>query len=596
MDENLISKKIKKLEKDIEKHNNLYYNLNSPKITDYEYDLLKKELTDLQKKFANKSGEFDLFGEPIIKTKIGSLPSRKFKKIAHEIPMLSLENAFNKEEFFEFDKKVKRSLKLEENFKIEYVAELKIDGLSFSALYKNGDLKYVCTRGDGVIGEDITNNAKCIKDFPLKLNCKNNLPNLLEVRGEIYLSNKNFEILNENQAKNGEKIFSNPRNAASGTLRNLDPKVTESRNLEYFAYNVTQIDKEFLPKKQSECLNLLHRYGFNINKNFFISDKLDEIIDFYKKISENRYKIEFDVDGLVYKINEIELQSKLGSTNQSPRWAIANKFEGNYGTTKIQKIIHQVGRLGNITPVAELLPINIGGVVVGKATLHNYEEIKRLNICEGDIVKILRAGDVVPKVVEVVEKINNNIEDSIPKHCPCCGFELQKDEELVALKCNNSENCKDQIIQRIGHFISRDAMNIVGFGEKQILKFYNAGLIKGVLDIFFLKNKKYELSNLDGVGMKSIENLIDSIEKSKDVKLEKLLYGLSIKYLGLGSAKLIANEVSVNDLMNLNESNIEKIRSIKGIGEKILNEIIDYFSKEKNINIFSEIINQVKIT
>jgi len=579
-------KKIIQLEEIIVIHNNLYYNENSPQISDYEYDLLKQELIKLKSEI-----ESDLFE----KDSIGSIPSNIFTKIEHKIPMLSLDNAFNNDDVYDFENKIKKFLNYSQN--LLYTAELKIDGLSFAAIYINGKLQNVSTRGDGDFGEDITKNAMTIKNFPNEI-LSENIPNEIEVRGEIYLSNKDFEILKNKQIENEQKPFANARNAASGSLRLLDENITRSRNLSYFAYNIANIDKSFNIKTQSECLDLLKKLGFSTSDFTCKSSSIEECLKFYSEIEKHRYDIDFDIDGIVYKLDDLGLQKRLGNTNKSPRWAIAHKFAGNYAISKINNIIHQVGRLGNITPVAELEPINVGGVVVKKATLHNYDEIFRLQIGIGDIVKITRAGDVVPRIVEIIERKSNMIMQA-PQNCPSCKDILLKDDDLVALKCNNAINCKEQIIQKLIHFASKDALNIDGFGKKQIERFYNLKIITNISDIYNISNKKEEIENLDRMGDKSIFNLLNSIENSKNTTLNKLFYSLSIKHIGYAVAEILAKYFSSIENFILQTKNIDEmyvnLANLNGMGYKIAIEFCNYFKNENNMSIFHSLIKQLNI-
>lgn len=571
--------KIINLKNKIARHNELYYNKNEPEISDYDYDILKSELKKLE---ANQD---DLFSEMI-----GAKPEKHFAKIAHKVQMLSLDNAFNEEDVKNFDEKIKRFLGLDFGAEIEYIAELKIDGLSFSAVYKNGNIAHVATRGDGQIGEDVTQNVLTIADFPQKID--SNL-DYLEVRGEIYISHADFEAINARQLELGEKPFLNPRNAASGSLRVIDANITKSRNLKYFAYSIIG-DNSILSQKHA--LDMLKSIGFNVQK--FQCGNTHDIITFYNEKSLTRHEIGYDVDGVVYKVNDFHLQKRLGNTNSSPRWAIAHKFPGTYAVTKIISILHQVGRLGNITPVAELSPINIGGVVVKRATLHNYDETHRLGIGIGSVVKITRAGDVIPRISEVID--NKNVITLIqkPTHCPCCNAQLHYNEDEVAIRCINSDICRDQIIQRLAHFASKDAFNIVGLGEKQVERFYDIGLVKAIPDIFLLKNHARQISELDRMGIKSTQNLIASIESSRQIHLNKIIYALSIPSVGEGSSAAIANKfATIEQFMHYVKSFApkEEIANIDGVGTEIANEMNIFFTNANKLKEFEMLLNSVQV-
>ncbi len=577
-------KKIAELRGAILRHNELYYNENQPEISDDAYDILKAELYALEKDISE-----DLFAE------IGTKPSAKFAKIKHNIPMLSLDNAFSLEDLENFAGKIARFINNQAD--LEYTAELKIDGLSFSAFYENGKLKYVCTRGDGEFGEDVTHNVVMIANFPTCVNIDNFSLKILEIRGEIYISREAFENINKQKSENGEKLFANPRNAASGTLRNLDPQVTKSRNLQYFAYNIAQIDDNLAPKTQQESLILLRKLGFSTN-DCTVTGSLADCVKFYENIDKNRYSIGYDIDGLVYKINDFSIQKRLGNTYQSPRWAIAHKFSGTFAVTKVLDVINQIGRMGNITPVAILEPVNVGGVVIKRATLHNFEEIERLGVKAGDIVKITRAGDVIPQVVEVMENLGIS-PVTRPENCSSCGKKLVQDEELVALRCPNSSGCREQILQKIVHFTSKDALDIAGFGEKQVLRFYELGLVKNYCDIFLLHKHRSDLVNLERFGVQSVDNLLSAIETAKNIDFAKLLYALSIRGVGLGFADNLAKKLgNIDNLIEYFDKLYEferEILNINGFGDKIATEVRKFFEDLENQALVVQLKNTLNI-
>ncbi len=594
MKNNNLNEEIHNLEIEIEKYNRAYYDENKSLVSDYEYDILKKKLEQLrsiQQKQNNKT-QTDLFGNfsqiQEIEQQVGYRANNKFTKITHKKRMASLMNALNVDEFYDFIKKTNRFLKIE-NFP-ESVCELKIDGLSFSAVYNFGKLKYVATRGDGIVGEDVTKNVLQIKDFPDKLppDSKASKLEIFEVRGEIYMPKDIFEKINEKLSDN-EK-FSNPRNAASGTLRQLDEKIVKERGLKYYTYFIGDSSIK-LVNTQSEALTLLKNLGFIVNQHWIVAKTVDDIIKFHEHIAKIRYSLECDIDGIVVKINDFTIQERLGSTAHDPRWAIAYKFSGITAITKLIGITNQVGRTGIITPVAELTPVNIGGVIVKRATLHNYDEINRLGISIGDLVHIKRSGDVIPKIISVELHSDNNIKIAPPKVCPCCGSELKKDNEFVAIYCPNFDNCKSQITDSIRHFASRNCFDIVGLGKQTINLFYDLGILKNFLDIFDLKKHTDMLENLDGFGKKSTYNLLSSIEKSKNIRFDKVLFALGIDEVGENVAKILARYYHDFKELLSDKKEFSRIRDINGFGNQIVESLIKYFNNDKNVNTINKLCN-----
>lgn len=574
---NNLENRITELEKKIEKYNKAYYDENKSLVSDYEYDLLKKELENLRSKIKPRS---TLFGDTFIEQRVGFRANGRFKKIIHKQQMMSLANALTKEEFDDYVERTNRFLKLD-TFP-ECVCELKIDGLSFSAMYSMGKLQYIATRGDGLIGEDVSNNALQISTFPRELPVDSEVSKLneFEVRGEIYMPKDAFEKLNEEL--DDKSKFSNPRNAASGTLRQLNPEIVKQRNLSYYAYAIGVCSKEIV-KTQQEALLLLKKLGFIVNDNFELVKNIDDIIKYHEKIAEIRYELDCDIDGIVVKVNDFELQKKLGSTAHDPRWAIAYKFSGITATTKIINIVNQVGRTGVITPVAELIPVNIGGVIVKRATLHNYDEIQRLGLAINDLVVVKRAGDVIPKIVGVKKQCSDRISIKKPVYCPCCGSEVSQDEDEVAIICKNHIGCKDQIIDRIRHFASRNGIDINGLGKKVISRFYDLGILKDVLDIFSLKNHIQTLENLDGFGVKSTQNLLSSIEEAKHRSFDKVLYAIGIPDVGENIAKIIAKYYDGFSNLIEDKENFSHIVGINGLGDELIQNMIKYFNDENNL-------------
>lgn len=546
-----------------------------------------------------------LFDDFFIGNNVGYKSNDRFAKITHKKKMLSLANALSLEEFQDFVDKTDRFLKTD-IFPIS-VCELKIDGLSFSAMYHYGKLEYVATRGDGMIGEDVTKNVLQIENFPKELkkidknvfnkivnNCSNdadiNFNNdfkqpceleTFEVRGEIFMPKDMFEKINEQLDEKSK--FSNPRNAASGTLRQLDENIVKQRHLGYYSYFISEASDEIV-NSQSQALKMLELLGFNVEKHWKIAKTTDEIIKFHEEIAKIRYELDCDIDGIVVKINSFDKQNELGITAVNPRWAIAYKFSGITAITKIIGIKNQVGRTGVVTPVAELMPVNIGGVIVKRATLHNYDEITRLNIGIGDEVVVKRAGDVIPKIISVEKKNNNSQSILIPKICPCCNTELESSDDYVAITCPNHDNCKDQIIDKIRHFCSREGFNITGLGKQNIMRFYELGLLRKITDIFEIYRFKDKFEALSGFGVKSVDNLLSSIEEKKNnIVFNNFLYALGIGDVGENVAKILATYYKNLDELLEDRITFSKVENINGLGEKNITNLIKYFNDEDNL-------------
>ncbi len=539
------------LQEEIKRHNELYYRKNISEITDAEYDELVKKV-DIQT--------------------VGTAPDRRFLEVEHIVPMLSLIKVYGQEDVEEFLDKVRGLLGVHE---LEIVCEPKIDGVSFSAIYEDGVFIKGSTRGDGYYGEDVTKNIATIKDFPKFLQGEKGR---LEVRGEVYLRNDDFLKLNKN--------FSNPRNTASGSLRQLDPEVTASRPLRYFAYSLIGGSE----KTQFEVLNKLKEFGFCINEHQCLVKNVDEMLKFYNRIYDNRHELDYDVDGVVYKINNLQLQDRLGNTNKAPRWAIAHKFPAAHGKTKIEKISVQVGRTDQLTPVAQLAPINIGGVIVTRANLHNKDEIERKDIREGDVVVVERAGDVIPKIIDVDKsaRSRNAPKFVFPNTCPECNSDLDDWE-----RCTEENFCPAQQIGKLKHFV--EVLDIKGFGGKQVEFFYDLGLIRKISDIFVLEKKleKFNLSELKGWNEKSISNLLDSINSRKTITLEKFISSLGIRFVGPHIAKLLAKHYGSYE--NWYSADEEELMSIIGVGEKIIDSLISFFSEKDNVEMVKNLASQLKI-
>ncbi len=598
--EEVVAKKYNKLMLFLESAGNHYYVKDDPIIDDANYDKLIKYLQLLEEKFGFTSQ---------ITSKVGSsLSSQKFRgfqQLKHTQQMMSLDNVFLKEELIKFDEKIKRFLNMENFQQIDYFSELKIDGLSLSLRYENGILVQALTRGDGEYGENVTLNAKTIKDIPHKL--KDDFPNILEVRGEVYIEKDDFLELNQLLEKEGKKVFANPRNLAAGSLRQLDSRITAQRPLKFLAWGFGEISAESSIKIEnfSDIYNLLIKSNFNVNKFNKHCKGVEELYNHYLEIESIRSQLSFDIDGMVYKVNSIELQNRLGTLIKSPRWAVAHKFKAELAITHIKDIIIHVGRTGTLTPVAEFEPINVGGVMVSRASLHNIDEIKRKDIRVGDSVLIKRAGDVIPQVVEVLleKRPLNSMEFKMPSNCPVCGSKVERDIDEVAIRCSGGVfYCKAMLIEGLVHFVSKGGFDIEGLAEKQIITFNKLGILDLPHNIFELKNHKDMLINLDRFGEKSINNLLDSIESKKEIDLNNFIYSLGIKQIGEKGAKVLAkNFKSLANLRKLFveiedfEISLSEQININGLGNSILSDLSKYFKNLKNMEVIDKLLDYVMI-
>lgn len=575
-----IEKKIQSLREEIREHDYRYYVLTQPTIPDFEYDKLVKELESLEKQHP------ELITTDSPTQRVSSDLTKVFKPVAHKIPMLSITNATNEGDLIEFDKSIRKELKLD---KVEYIVELKIDGASVSINYVNGFLKTAATRGDGTVGEEITANVRTIKSVPLKIKKDSSIPyamNDFEVRGEIFMNIEDFEQLNREREKYGEKTFANPRNSTAGTLKLQDPKVVAKRPLNIFTYSLISLETEF--KTQEENLFILRKLGFKVNEHYKKCKSIEEVIKACEEFELLREDLKYEIDGAVIKVNSLQQQNELGSIAKAPRWARAYKFKPKQAITKINNITWQVGRTGAVTPVAELEPKFLAGSTISRATLHNYDEIERKDIRVGDTVFIEKGGDVIPKVVQVVlsERKSGSKKTKPPEKCPACDSKLFKPDGEVAFYCENSE-CPDQVKGRLEHFASRSAMDIEGLGESLIDLFVDKGFLKTYSDIYKLKNFKNELVAIERLGEKSVSNLFESIEKSKEKPFDKVLFALGIRYVGAGAAKKLASHFkSLARLMSANE---EEITSVYEVGESISKSVRKFFSDSHNKKIIEEL-------
>ena len=587
--EKVYIKRIKKLKK----HDKAYFEQDSPIISDKDYDIIKQEVLNLEKKYSylkNKNSPSQ---------KVGYKPSSKFKKIEHDIPMLSLANAFSKENIEDFLKKIKNFLNMKNSEKIVFSAEPKIDGISASLKYIDGIFTLGLSRGDGKTGEDITNNLKTIRDIPKKIN-KSNFPKILDVRGEVYISKPDFKKIT--------KQFANPRNAAGGSLRQKDPNETKKIPLKFVAYGFGTVEPRNF-EKQSEYLKLLKTWGFNTNSLNKLVSTSDDIEKNHKMIETQRSTIDYDLDGLVYKVDNLKLQNRLGFVSNSPRWAIAHKFSSEKDFSIIKNIEIQVGRTGALTPVAKIESVNIGGVDVSNATLHNEDEINRKDIRIGDTVCIQRAGDVIPQVLYAdKEKRNKNTKKfNFPDKCPSCGsktikeFNYSTKKKDAVTRCPDPKfNCKEILREKLKHFVSKDSLNIDGFGKKIIQNFWDLNIIKYPADIFNLNFKK--ITNFEGWGYLSASNLEKAIKKSQKISLDKLIFAIGIRHIGQENAKTLAKYfVNIKKFEELfggekRKKILNYLLELDGIGETQINSLEKFFSHSTNLNSVSNLIKELNVT
>ena len=574
-----VEKKYKRKVKEFQKHNKLYYDKSTPAISDREFDELKADIINLEKKYSF------LRSTKSPSDSVGFKPSKNFEKFKHKVQMLSLSNAFDREDLINFEKKILNYLN--EKISLEYSVEPKIDGISASLTYLNGNLIYGVSRGDGSEGELITNNLKTIKDIPHKI-LKKNIHKEIEIRGEVFIEKKDFEKIKDN--------FANPRNAASGSLRQKDPKETSKIPLKFIAYTFGFISENKF-KNQSDFLNELKSWGFLTSDYNKVIKSTDALFIFHEQFEKKRFDLNYDIDGLVYKVNSLQLQKRLGFTSNAPRWAIAHKFSADHAYSEILNIDIQVGRTGALTPVAKVKPVNIGGVVVSNATLHNEDEIIRKDIRIGDTVKIERAGDVIPHVLEVdIKKRDGKSEKfNFPKKCPC-GFETIKEFNKITKKYDAVRRCPDKgfecekiAVEKIKHFISKDAMNIDGLGKKVVEKFWDLKFIKLPQDIYNLDYQK--ISSLDGWGSQSASNLKFSIENSKKVTLDKFIFSLGIRHIGIENAKIIADFTNniKSFLKFFKKDKIKELINIDGIGETQVKSLEKFFQNKTNIKVVEKL-------
>jgi len=577
--------RIEELRRLIEYHNYRYYVLDQPEISDEEYDRLFRELVELEKQFP----EFITPDSPT--QRVGAPPLEAFPEHTHREPMLSLDNAFSEEELLEFDQRVKRFLDLPPDVELEYTCELKIDGLAVSLTYENGVLTVGATRGDGYRGENVTPNIRTIRQVPLRLRTGDDLfsapPAVVEVRGEVYLSYQEFERINREREASGEPLFANPRNAAAGSLRQLDSRITARRHLKIWVYGVGYCEGMAF-RTHWDALQQLKAWGFPVNPHSRLVKGVQAVLAFCREWSRRRAELDYATDGVVIKVNDVALQRQLGATARAPRWAIAYKYPAEQATTRIVEVRWQVGRTGVLTPVAVMEPVQVGGVTVSRATLHNIDYIRQKDVRLGDTVIIQRAGEVIPEVVAVVTEKRTGQEQPIepPVSCPVCGARVERVEDEAALRCINLA-CPAQIVERIRHFTSRHAMNIEGVGEKWVQRLFELGFIRDPADLYYLHQHRGDLIMLERSGEKLVANILNAIEKSKQAGLARLIFALGIRQVGEHAARLLAEHFGTLDaLMNATE---EELMQIPGIGPETAREVVEFFARPENRQVIEKL-------
>jgi DNA ligase (NAD+) len=580
-----IIERVKKLREEIEYHNYRYYVLDSPVISDAEYDALMRELRKLEELYP------ELITPDSPTQRVGFKPAEGFKEVPHAEPMLSLDDAMNEDEVIEFDKRIKRFLGLPEETLIEYTVEPKIDGLAMELVYENGSLVIGATRGDGYVGEDVTNNIKTIPTIPLRLKRFTedapDIPPRIDVRGEVYMNKDEFKRINEERIHKGELPFANPRNAAAGSLRQLDPSITAKRKLDIFCYGVGKVEG-YKFKTQWEILQTLPKWGLKVNPYVKLVKSIKEVIEYHHYIERIKETLPYEIDGVVIKVNDLSLWEKLGTKARSPRYALAYKFQPTQVTTQLLDVVFQVGRTGAVTPVAILKPVQIGGVIVERATLHNEDFIKNLDIRIGDWVLVQRAGEVIPEIVMPIKERRTGQEKEIifPTHCPICGTKLFKKPGEAIWRCPN-KNCYAQAVRKILHFASRNAMNIEGLGDKVARDLVDKGLVQNVADLYYLKWEDF--MKLSGFAYKKAKNLYEAIQKSKKTSLGRFIYALGIRHVGEAMAQMLAEKFkSLDKLMN---ASMADLLSIPGVGYEVAKSIVEFFKNEENLKIIQRMLD-----
>jgi DNA ligase (NAD+) len=572
-----VKKQIEQLRSEIRRHDYLYYVLNQPQISDQQYDKLFAELKALEKKHP----QFITLDSPT--QRVSEQPIEGFEQVTHSIPMLSIDNTYNAEELRAFDERVAKGLGSRD---YDYVVELKIDGVASSLRYERGLLATGATRGDGEVGDDVTANVRTIKAIPLVLLDRGRIPDVLEVRGEVYMPTKTFVELNKQQERAGEKLFANPRNATAGSLKLLNSKITAKRNLSFFAYATGEISQP-LAKDHYETLQIFRKLGLPVNPHIKRAKDIDEVIKICNSWDSKRAQLEYQIDGMVVKVNRLDQHEILGYTGRAPRWCISYKFAAEQAQTVVESIDVQVGKGGTLTPVANLTPVFLAGTTVKRASLHNFDQLNRLDVRVGDTVVIEKAGEIIPQVVEVKKerRPTHTVSFKPPKKCPNCGGDVKKDEEGVFLRCVNP-HCLGQLKERLRYFAGRGQMNIENLGEALIDQLTEAGLVKNVADIY--KLQKDDLLELERMADKSAQNVIDSIEASKTRPLWRLVAGLGIRHVGVQTAQVLTEQFgSLDALMNASQTELD---AVEQVGEKVAESVYEFFHNDKNVAVIKELL------
>lgn len=586
-------KEAAKLRLQIERHDRLYHQEDAPEISDAAYDKLRRRLEEIERGFPELSAS----GSPT--GKVGAPPARGFKKVRHAVPMLSLSNAFHDEDVADFTDRVRRFLNLPANSPLSILAEPKIDGLSCSLRYEAGKLVQAATRGDGEVGEDVTANIMTVAEVPKSL--PGGVPEVVEVRGEIYMTRTDFLLLNEAQEKEDGKIFANPRNAAAGSLRQLDSRITAKRPLKFFGYALGEVSEE-IADRQKDIRDKLAAWGFRVPAPTGVFDDAAGLTAFHRKVYGQRADIPYDLDGIVYKVNDIRYQKRLGFISRSPRWATAHKFAAEQAETKINDIVIQVGRTGTLTPVAELVPVNVGGVLVSRATLHNEDEIGRKGVYVGARVRIQRAGDVIPQVVEVLNPDPEKV-FIFPKKCPECGSLALREEDEAAIRCTGGLVCPAQAVERLKHFVSKYAFDIEGLGDKIVREFYSEGIVRTPADIFRLAAHAEALESREGWGALSVRNLLAAIEEKRSIPLDRFIYALGIRQIGQATARKLAfNYQSLGNLTAAMEKAADEtgeayhaLTNIQDIGPAVARDLTAFFREPHNQDVLTDLQRELTI-
>jgi DNA ligase (NAD+) len=575
-----INEKINELRASLRHHEYLYHVLDAPEVPDAEYDRLMGELRELE------SVNPELITSDSPTQRVGAAPMSAFAQFRHEVPMLSLDNVFDEESYLAFYKRVQDRLKSTEP--LELCCELKLDGVAVSLLYENGELIQAATRGDGTTGENITSNVRTIRAIPLRLN-GDNIPRRLEVRGEVFMPQPGFEALNEEARRTGGKVFANPRNAAAGSLRQLDPRITAKRPLTFFCYGVGVLEDGELPRSHWQRLMQFKQWGLPVSERVKVCTGSDEVLAFYRQVEQDRPTLGFDIDGVVIKVDSLDLQETLGFVARAPRWATAFKFPAQEQITTVREVEFQVGRTGAVTPVARLEPVQVAGVIVSNATLHNADEIERLGLRIGDTVIVRRAGDVIPQVVGVVlsERPENAREVHFPSHCPVCGSDVERVEGEAVARCTGGLICGAQRKEALKHFVSRRALDVDGMGDKVIEQLVEKEYVKTPADLFRLTAGK--LTGLDRMGPKSAQNLTAALEKAKETTLARFLYALGIREVGESTAANLAAHFGSLDA--LRSADIDALKSVQDVGEVVARHVLNFFAEQHNQDVIDELIS-----